>query len=106
MSEIPSVDLTNKSILIVSDEMYTLKNVQNASYRFTGFASFNIYNKEENFVIEIESLPNSELTSEDVYHLLKNELISESLRQKIADETEVERNLILAYAFSNTTLVD
>jgi His-Xaa-Ser system protein HxsD len=105
MKIIPSVDITSICKLQVSRTAYSVKNVENAIYRFTGFASFSISLIEEFIIVEIEKLPNSELAAEDVYHLLKNELISESLRQKIADETENERNLILAYTFSNTELV-
>ncbi|GGP37215.1 hypothetical protein [Shewanella saliphila] len=105
MIEIPSIDLNNKALLVVSNTTYTMQNVESASYRFTGFASFNFLEKDTEIKIEIECLPNSDLTANDIYHLLKNQLLSESLRQKIADQTETERNLILAYAFSNTALV-
>lgn len=34
-----------------------------------------------------------------------NEVLDQKLRQTIADETKTERDLILAYAFSNTKLL-
>jgi His-Xaa-Ser system protein HxsD len=105
MNEIPSIDLANKAILVVSSNTYSMQNLENASYKFTGFASFNFTEINSEIKVEIEALPNAELTANDVYHLLKNQLLSESLRQKIADQTQTERNLILAYAFSNTALV-
>lgn len=105
MVVIPSVDITNKAILVVSTSAYTLELVEKAAYMHTGFASFNFKTSVDEIEVEIESLPNSDLSANDVYHLLKNQLLSESLRQKVADQTETERNLILAYAFSNTALV-
>jgi len=41
-------------------------------------------------------------TSQRCFH---NELLEQKLRQTIADETKSERDLILAYAFSNTKLL-
>ncbi len=106
MEQIPILDVDKKQTLTVSSDLYSLKSIESASYKYSGFASFNILPNSESYEIEIESLPNSELNVQDVYHLLKNELINESLREKIAKDTEVERNLILSYVFSNTPLVN
>jgi His-Xaa-Ser system protein HxsD len=38
-------------------------------------------------------------------HKLRAEVLDQQLRKRIAAETENERNLILAYAFSNTKLI-
>jgi His-Xaa-Ser system protein HxsD len=42
----------------------------------------------------------------EVVRLFKVEVVDQSLREKIAAETQVERNLILSYAFSRSGLMD
>ena len=106
MVDIKVQDITGISIVNIDKNLYSLEELQAAAYLYTEFSSFNFKDKENEFVVEIQKLPNSDLNSDDVVHLFKNQLFIESLRSKIASKTEVERNLILAYAFSNTALVN
>jgi His-Xaa-Ser system protein HxsD len=46
-----------------------------------------------------------DIKSSDIQARFQNELLDQHLRQTIAVETKVERDLILAYAFSNTKLL-
>jgi His-Xaa-Ser system protein HxsD len=43
---------------------------------------------------------------DEVVRLFKIEVLDQSLREKIATATQVERNLILSYAFSRSGLMD
>lgn len=106
MNEISIKDVTGLSKVSFKKNLYSLEEVQSACYLYTEYASFNFSENENEIEVEITSYPSSDLGSEDIVHLVKNQLFLESLRTKIALKTEAERNLILAYAFSNTPLVN
>jgi His-Xaa-Ser system protein HxsD len=49
--------------------------------------------------------PSINVVPSDLRARFNNELLDQQLRQTVANETKVERDLILAYAFSNTKLL-
>ncbi len=106
MVDIKVKDITGLSAVNFDKSLYSLEELQAAAYLYTEFSSFNFSYTGNEFLVDIQQLPNSDLNSEDIMHLFKNQLFMESLRTKIASKTETERNLILAYAFSNTPLVN
>ncbi|MCF2848930.1 hypothetical protein NH514_16905 [Pseudoalteromonas sp. ACER1] len=106
MNKLSIKDVTGLSKVSFKKNLYSLEEVQSACYLYTEYASFNFNENENEIEVEITSYPSSDLGSEDIVHLVKNQLFLESLRTKIALKTEAERNLILAYAFSNTPLVN
>ncbi len=106
MNKLSIKDVTGLSKVSFKKNLYSLEEVQSACYLYTEYASFNFNENENEIEVEITSYPSSYLGSEDIVHLVKNQLFLESLRTKIALKTEAERNLILAYAFSNTPLVN
>jgi His-Xaa-Ser system protein HxsD len=106
MVDIKVKNITELSVVTIDKNLYSLEELQAAAYLYTEFSSFNFKDTKSEFLVEIQKLPHSDLNSEDVLHLFKNQLFMESLRMKIAFKTEAERNLILAYAFSNTPLVN
>jgi His-Xaa-Ser system protein HxsD len=87
-------------------EAYDLGVLQKAAMKFTEFCAFN-FRLESNNQIAVEiSFPFSVVPdAEQLLGQYQNEVLDQSLRARIAEETETERNLILAYAFSNTKLV-
>ena len=86
--------------------VYPLEVAQRAAFRCTDTASFEFSMVGEHHV-DVTATPKSTLSiaPEDLEARLHNELLEQKLRQTIADETKSERDLILAYAFSNTKLL-
>ncbi|MCT7945632.1 hypothetical protein ACRN9F_09795 [Shewanella oncorhynchi] len=105
MNGIKIRDISNTEVVVIDTNMYSLAEVQASAYLYTEFASFNFKSEKDSIAVEIVSFPNSDLRADDISHLFKNQLFMESLRTTISKKTEIERNLILAYAFSNTPLV-
>ena len=99
-------DETAKVSLQFDPEVYNLGVLQKAALKFTEFCAFD-FRTEPSGSINVEiSFPFSVLPdSEQIVGQFKNEVLDQSLRARIASETESERNLILAYAFSNTKLI-
>jgi His-Xaa-Ser system protein HxsD len=85
--------------------MYEQQVVEAALYKLSKFGSFSVQLENNGFVINIYSIDQVQINIDELEHLIRNGIIAESLRLKIANDTEVERNLILGYAFSNTPLV-
>src|ERR1700733_11661434 len=86
--------------------VYPLEVAQRAAFRCTDIASFEFSMVDERN-LDVTATPKSTLSiaSDDIAMRFKNELLEQKLRQTIADETKSERDLILAYAFSNTKLL-
>jgi len=90
----------------IDSRVYTLDVVQRAAFRCTDLASFDFSvasDCEISVVITIKS--SVALNPSDLCSRFQNELLDQQLRQTIAAETKIERDLILAYAFSNTKLL-
>jgi His-Xaa-Ser system protein HxsD len=90
--------------LSLDKSAYSLEAVQKAAYRFIDRLTVVISTDELHVVCEIEALPNSQDDFAFNIDDFKRELLDQELRMKIKQETESTRNLILAYAFSNTGL--
>jgi His-Xaa-Ser system protein HxsD len=86
--------------------IYPLEVAQRAAFRCTDIASFEFSLVGEQS-LDVSATPKSALSiaPEDLAARFHNELLDQKLRQTIADETKSERDLILAYAFSNTKLL-
>jgi His-Xaa-Ser system protein HxsD len=106
MDNITIKDVTGVSKIIFKKSLHSLEEIQSACYLYTEYASFLFDDTDLDIEVEVTVFPSSDLNSDDIAHLVKNQVFIESLRTKIAIKTEAERNLILAYAFSNTPLVN
>jgi His-Xaa-Ser system protein HxsD len=86
--------------------VYPLEAAQRAAFRCTDIASFEFSMVGEQG-LDVTANPKSTLSiaPDDLAVRFHNELLEQKLRQAIADETKNERDLILAYAFSNTKLL-
>jgi His-Xaa-Ser system protein HxsD len=91
--------------VLVDKSVYDLDCVQRAAASLTNLASFNFQDCDGNISITICIRSPTTLTSNDLSDRFLNELLDQSLRQRIATETKTERDLVLAYAFSNTKIV-
>jgi His-Xaa-Ser system protein HxsD len=88
--------------------VYAIETVQKAALKLTGFCSFD-FDATQPGLIRVRLNPLASHHVVDVVELvsrLKNEVLDQHLRALVARETEDERNLILAYTFSKTKLVE
>jgi His-Xaa-Ser system protein HxsD len=88
-------------------DVYDLDAVKKAAYRFIDQCAVDISLNESRIICTI-TYPDSK-SPESLQHLIsefKKELLDQDIRKKIRLETEGFRNLILAHAFSKTSLVN
>jgi His-Xaa-Ser system protein HxsD len=86
--------------------VYPLEVAQRAAFRCTDIASFEFSMVgEQGLDVTATTKSTLSIASGDLAARFHNELLDQKLRQAIADETKSERDLILAYAFSNTKLL-
>jgi len=87
--------------------LFSSDSLKRAAYRFVEQFSVDFVTEGERYVCNLTFKPNK---SEDGASLLvsefRNEVLDQDLREAIKKETEPVRNLILAHAFSKTSLVN
>lgn len=86
--------------------VFSLLAVKKAAYRYSDRVAINIRAASGEICCDLEPLDSS-ASEEDVSRLeaaFKAEVLDMDLREVIARETAVERNLILSLAFSATSL--
>ena len=93
---------------ILSLTIYSLNAIKKACYKFSSEFSvkFEEMNDEK---IKLHFDFNSSIKDENKEEIIKqfhNELLDQDLREIVFKETENVRNLILAHAFSKTTLIE
>lgn len=86
--------------------VYSLETARRAAFRCTDRASFEFaFLAEGELVVTATVKAGTQIDPADLRARYNNELLDQKLRQTVADETKNERDLILAYAFSNTKLL-
>jgi His-Xaa-Ser system protein HxsD len=90
--------------LELDDQIYYLEAAQKASYRFIDRLTILISKSKVGLLCEINPVKGTESSLEENLEDFKRELLDQQLRKQIKEETEPVRNLILAYAFSRSTL--
>ena len=113
MSLIVHIDLTTqvgKTIYVginmhleLDENSYCLEAVQKSAYRFIDKLTILISTRDDTIICDIEMNDGSEI-NQKILNAFKRELLDQQLRLTIKKETEHQRNLILAYAFSKTGL--
>jgi His-Xaa-Ser system protein HxsD len=92
--------------VVFDSNVYALTTIQKAALKFTDTFSFRFEAHNGLVNVTIQPLSDAYSASEStIERLLHNEVLDQHLRSLIASETETERNLILAHAFSNTKLI-
>jgi His-Xaa-Ser system protein HxsD len=87
-------------------DVYSLPTIQKAALKFTNLFSFQFEMAGKNVSVRVRSLSDAyTATTSSIELALHNEVLDQHLRVIVAKETETERNLILAHAFSNTKLI-
>lgn len=84
--------------------VYSLYTLKKAAYRFSDKVAFDFVDNGDFFLCKIQAKHQSSEDLEAIAFAFKNEVLDQDLREKIAQETEGVRNLILAHTFSNTGL--
>jgi His-Xaa-Ser system protein HxsD len=95
-----------EKILTFDTSVYRLNAVKKAAYRFG-----------DRCYVQVEVLPTGQTrvtlkpkrrleNTEQLAGEFQNEVLDQELREVVAAETETVRNLILAHAFSETSLLD
>jgi His-Xaa-Ser system protein HxsD len=108
MSDRGLVAATERQLSVVEfdSRIYSIETLQKAALKFTRVASFDFRIAGEHQIqVSARSNPGLELSSDQFIDAYRNEVLDQHLRAIVSRETEAERNLILAYAFSNTKLV-
>lgn len=86
--------------------IYPIDTLQRAALKFTDACSFDFRLSGYLAEVNITAIGSSySLQSDALIAKYQNEVLDQHLRSVVAKETENERNLILAYAFSNTKLI-
>ena len=89
--------------LELDEKSYCLEAVQKSAYRFIDKLTILISVVDFKVHCEIEMNDGKEIDAK-LINEFKRELLDQQLRISIKKETEPQRNLILAYAFSKTGL--
>ena len=84
---------------------YSIDAIQRAAYRFSDRLSVDIHSEAGGYrcLLHLEGEP-TEGDADVVVADFRVEVLDQVLRERIRGETEQVRNLILAFAFSNTGL--
>lgn len=86
--------------------LFSADVIQRAALKFSDLCSFSFsLPSDTTIAVHIEVLEGQAGSIHQLISKLRNEVLDQQLRERIAKETESERNLILAYAFSNTKLI-
>ena len=86
--------------------VYSLETAQRAAFRCTDLASCEFALPTDNEIVVTATVKSgTQVDPTEFRARFNNELLDQKLRQTVAEETKGERDLILAYAFSNTKLL-
>lgn len=93
--------------MLFGTNVYRLTVLKKAAYKFTDRTSVLISELETaNFQVQFSFSEGKDADyKQKVVHDFCNEVLDQDLREIIATETEATRNLILAQAFSKTSLL-
>jgi His-Xaa-Ser system protein HxsD len=91
--------------VVFSSEVFGLEAVKKAAYRFIDRFSIDIILADETIECQLNFADADKSVSFWVDEF-KKEVLDQDLRQRIKAESEPVRNLILAHAFSQSTLIE
>lgn len=103
MSNIPNINF--EELIEVDLNIYSINTVKKAAYKAAAIADIEIKRSGEVAFLYITSLSKQHSASE-IKSIINREILDQDLREIIKKETETVRTLILANAFSKTSLID
>lgn len=105
MSKNSTAEIFGRQFDITFDsEVYSLKTIKLAALKFANRGSFDISKQENKIVVSASLDEDSDL--EQLKGDFRNQVLNQDLRAIVAQETQDLRNIILANAFSKTSLVE
>lgn len=87
-------------------QFFSIETIKKSLYKFADAAGFEITSDENNIYINIFKSDLSNHDTEELENSIRTEVLDQDLRDIVANETKDVRRLILANAFSNTTLLE
>jgi len=85
--------------------VYRLNAIKKSAYKFGGL--FHVLIEQRDRIIEVRLKPKESCKSPDAFvGEFCNEVLDQELRETVAEETAGIRDLLLAQAFSKTSLID
>ncbi len=92
--------------LTFPSSVFSLDTLKRAAYKFTDSFSFQFDVEDDTLHCSATPLGTNQTDMDQFELRFRNEVLDQDLRERIAQETAPIRNVILAYAFSNTGLQD
>lgn len=99
--------LVGDSIEVEFDEsVYSLDTIQRASLKYSDLASIAVCRSASGTLCAKATLfGDAGISADELGKVLVNEVMDQALRERIAEQTSTERNLILSYTFSRSKLI-
>jgi His-Xaa-Ser system protein HxsD len=97
----------NQAKLFINLDLYSLSAIKKTAYKFASQCSVFLQDKQEQELCVLFTFTEPTV-SEKIQQVIadfSDELMDQDLREIIAKESEAVRNLILAQAFSKTSLI-
>jgi len=88
-----------------SSKVYGIESIKKAAYRFIDKFSIDIVLSDDAVECQL-NFPDAEKSIPFWVDEFKKEVLDQDLRQQIKTESEPVRNLILAHAFSQSSLIE
>jgi His-Xaa-Ser system protein HxsD len=85
---------------------YSADAIQRAAYRFSDRLSLDLQRVNGDYACALQLKDELADQADEVLADFRNEVLDQTLRERIRSETEGVRNVILALAFSNTGLTE
>ncbi len=87
--------------------VYSIDAIKKALYVHSNRISANIRRQDSLAIVDIKFKPGlGEKSTSLILYELRNEVLDYDLRESVKKETDAVRNLILAHAFSRTTMIE
>lgn len=108
MDKKPQINQEGSITVSLDLRIYSLNAIKKAAYKFTDKYSvlIELIDNDSKVQVLIKSTSKKLDELEHVAQLFCNEVIDQDLREVVAKETEGVKNLIIAQAFSKTSLIN
>ena len=93
-------------ILKLSNELYPKESILKTAYRFSGDYKIYLDKEDEYYLLEVNSLDGKDIDDIDLEHEIRKELLAQSARYSIVQQTQDLRNIIIARALASTIIDD
>jgi His-Xaa-Ser system protein HxsD len=106
LEEVMMSDEALKGVVKVDPSVYRLSAVKKAAYRLSGRGDFAISSDGEDQIKVAICVRNAMDDVDDLAREFRRQLLDQDLREEIAEQTAPISHLLLAQAFSATSLID